>query len=281
MIQTVDNRTVMRVAALVVCTFHAVFATAIASPPAAPDVVSTGFPVGESIGYKIKWGPITVGSARIDCKRVSTNDHDLVEISITAKNNLMAAAFYRVNDTVRCLIDPASGQSLRVEKDTHEGDVICRDTLEFDRTALTATWESASAGISTNYRVKADTCDAVSFLYAMRRQRVPEGDSRDFHIAVDGMLHGIRVTSGALREQKVSGLGRVRSRCYTVKALKDGLFVNKIPRTIWVSEGACPIVTRMSMRVPVGVVKLSVNKYRQPCADGLAARSLPDVQSVD
>ncbi|MBL7115658.1 MAG: DUF3108 domain-containing protein [Kiritimatiellae bacterium] len=270
-----------RVVRAVVFLFFGLCLTVRAAPLAVPPADTVGFPVGERIGYKIKWGPITVGSACIDCKSVSVNDRDLVEISITAKNNIMSAAFYRVNDTVRCLIDPASGQSLRVEKDTHEGDVICRDTLEFDRTALTASWQSVSAGINTNYSVNADTCDAVSFLYVMRQQMVPEGDSRDFHIAVDGMLHDIRVTSGVQREKKVSGLGRVRSRCYTVKALKDGLFVNKIPRTIWVSEGACPIVTSMSIRVPVGVVKLSIDNYRHPYSDGLAAGSLPDVQSVD
>ena len=47
-----------------------------------------------------------VGSARIDCKLAPSND--LVEVCVMAKNNFMAAAFYRVNDTVRCWIDPVS-----------------------------------------------------------------------------------------------------------------------------------------------------------------------------
>ena len=227
------------------------------------------FPIGEKAVYKIQWGPFTGATSTISCEQVQVDSNDLIRIRVRVKSNWLVSTVYPVDDTVDCFIDPETGQSIRVEKDTSEGDKICKDVLTLDRNANTAHWISETENISTNYPIEAGACDAISFLYAFRQHRIASGEAMDFNIVVDTALHGITVAAadGKPREKKIGGDEQVECREYRVMPKRDDLFVRKIPESIWLTNDDRKILARMDVHIPVGTARIVLDEYIPPTAE--------------
>lgn len=222
------------------------------------------FPVGERAVYKIQWGFLSCGTSTISCDKVELNGKNLIRIRVQVKSNWLVSSVYPVDDTVDCFIDPATQLSVRLEKNTSEGDFICNDILVIDRTNNLAHWTSQSANITTNYPIEAGTCDAVSFLYAFRQHDFNTGDSREFNMAVDSALHGITITAKKTTEKKIGNDEKSLCRKYTVVPKRNDLFVRKIPLAIWLTEDDRKIMTRMDVKVPVGKARIVLDEYTAP-----------------
>lgn len=171
---------------------------------------------------------------------------------------------YPVEDTVDCYIDPDTGLSFRLVKDTTEGGVVRRDVLELDRKRNTAHWVSKSENDEARYAIEPGTCDAVSFLYAFREERLGAGETRRFHIAADRSLHGLAVRAGKVVEKSFLGGDKVACRRHEVIPERDDLFVRKIPKGIWVSEDKRRLVLRMDIQMPVGTTHVVLEQYQPP-----------------
>ncbi len=224
------------------------------------------YPVGEKATYIIKWGLIACGTSTISCDEVVVDGQKLIRIRIRAKSNWLVSTVYPVDDTVDCFVDPATQLSVRLDKHTSEGNFICKDILLFDRQHHTAQWNSESLNISTNYPITADTCDAVSFLYAFRQFEFIEGQSRSFKMAVDTALHEVSITAGNAKLKKIGNSGKVLCRKFTVTPKRDDLFVRKIPEEIWITEDNRKIMVEMVVKVPVGNVRIVLKNYIPPVA---------------
>jgi hypothetical protein len=222
------------------------------------------FPNGERSVYSVHWGLVPCGTVTISCDDVVAEDEELIRVRVRVQSNWLASRIYPVDDTVDCYIDPETQLSVRLEKDTREGDFVCKDTLVFDRENNTAQWDSQSANISTNYSIAADSCDAVSFLYAFRQYTFAERQSRDFNLAVDGVLHGITITAGDTGERELGNAGDVLCRKYVATPGREDLFVRKVPREIWITEDERKIMTRMVLTLPVGNVRVQLKEYQRP-----------------
>jgi len=225
------------------------------------------YPVGERARYTIHWGLVSCGTSTISCEQVERDGRPLIRIRIEVKSNWLVSSVYPVDDTVDCFIDPETQLSIRLEKNTAEGDKICRDVLRIDREKNIAYWDSESENVSTNYPIDPGSCDAVSFLYAFRRRQFSEGDSQDFKLAVDTALHGITITARETAKKRIGETGKTVCRRYIVIPKRDDLFVRKIPQSIWLSEDDRKIMARMDVKVPVGKARIVLAEYTPPTAD--------------
>jgi len=222
------------------------------------------YPVGETATYRIQWGLLNCGTSTIRCEEVLEEGRPLIRVRVRVKSNWLVSTIYPVDDTVDCFIDPETQRSVRLEKDTSEGDKLCRDILRLCRETNRAEWISESENMSTNYPIETGTCDAVSFIYDFRRHDFKESESRDFNIAVDTALHGITIEAGATANKKGPGGQRVRCRKYRVTPKRDDLFVRKIPEAIWLTNDERKVLVRMEVRVPVGKARIVLDEYTPP-----------------
>ncbi len=222
------------------------------------------YPVGEQAVYNIKWGLINCGTSTISCDEVEVDETTLIRIRIRVKSNWLVSTVYPVDDTVDCFIDPETQLSVRLEKDTSEGDKICKDVLRIDRKTNMAEWISQSENITTNYPIEAGACDAVSFIYAFRQHDFQEDEQRDYKIAVDTALHGISIQAKGTANKKQGTGEKVSCRKYLVTPKRDDLFVRKIPKAIWLTEDKRKIMVRMDVAVPVGTAKIILDQYIPP-----------------
>ncbi len=226
------------------------------------------FPVGEEARYKIRWGLITCGTSTFRCEEVDWNGRPMVRVRVQAKSNWLVSTLYPVDDTVDCYIDPETGQSVRVEKNTSEGDKTCKDVLEIDRENNVARWTSESDNITTNYPIEAGACDALSFLYEFRKHRIEQGSELDFNIVVDTALQGITIRAGKTDTKEIENIGKIKCRRYTVEPKRDDLFVRKIPKEMWLAENDHRILVRMDLQVPVGRARIILDDYTPPTPTG-------------
>lgn len=222
------------------------------------------FPIGEKATYRILWGLIHCGTSTISCDEVERNGETLIRIRVRVQSNRLVSAVYPVDDTVDCFIDPATGLSVRLEKDTTEGGFVCKDILEIDRETNIAQWTSHSQNIATNYPIAAGACDAVSFLYAFRQHDFAEGQCRDYPLVVDATLHAITVTAKETADKAIGETGKTRCRSYVVTPKRDDLFVRKIPKEIWLTDDDRKILARMDVKVPVGKARIVLDAYVPP-----------------
>lgn len=222
------------------------------------------FPIGETIKYSVRWGVIRCGTVTIKCDEVEFDEGPLIRVQVHAKSNWLASRIYPTDDTVSCYIHPKTHQSVRLEKYTSEGDYICKDILTFDREANRAYWESHSANITTNYAIYQDTLDAVSFLYAFRERTFQTGESEEYKLAVDDLLHSITITAGDCSTKSFDGLGCIRSRKFYTVSNTEGLFVRKIPKAIWISDDERKIMTKMTLELPIGESTILLDEYVPP-----------------
>ncbi|MEE9368307.1 MAG: DUF3108 domain-containing protein [Pontiella sp.] len=222
------------------------------------------FPIGERATYKIQWGLLSCGSSTISCDEVELDGKALIRIRVEVKSNWLVSSVYPVDDTVNCYIDPETLLSVRLEKNTSEGNFICKDVLKLDRINNEASWFSTSQNISTNYPIQTDSCDAVSFLYAFRQHSFKQNESRDFNIAVDSALHGISITAGKTGKKAIGKAGKENCRRYAVTPKRDDLFVRKIPLAIWLTEDERKIMARMDVKVPIGKARIVLDEYIPP-----------------
>jgi len=222
------------------------------------------YPIGERATYSIKWGLLCCGTSTITCDEVGVEGRTLVRVRVRAKSNWLVSTVYPVDDTVDCFIDPETQLSVRLVKNTSEGGFECKDVLAFDRENHTVQWDSDSLNISTNYPIIAGSCDAVSFLYALRQYEFSTGQSRDFNLAVDTALHSISITAGGTKQKDIGEHGKARCRKFIATPKRDDLFVRKIPKEIWITDDARKIMARMDVRVPVGTARIVLEEYVPP-----------------
>jgi len=224
------------------------------------------YPIGEKAVYKIQWGLFTGGTSTISCDLVEVDSNALIRIRVRVQSNWLVSTLYPVDDTVDCFIDPETGLSIRLEKNTSEGDKICRDVLTLDRESNRAGWISTSDNISTNYPIEPGVCDAVSFLYLFRQTDLKQGESKDFKIVVDTAQHGITVTAsdGKPKNKNVGAGQKVECREYRVTPGRDDLFVRKIPESIWLTNDDRKILARMDVHIPVGTARIVLDEYIPP-----------------
>lgn len=230
--------------------------------PQAPSE-SIRYPVGEQLSYRILWGFLPVGRTTVTCEKISENDTPRIRIRVEAKSTWLVSTLYPVDDRIDCYIDPVTGLPLRVEKKTSEGNHRCDDTLWLDHENLLAQWESRSASITTNYLIKSDTLDVGAFLYALRSLSFELNDSKSFNIAVDGLLHGLKITAEEKKPIKMAAeKKKVHCTRFSVVPDRTDLFVRKIPSDIWVTDDSRRIMVKMKTKTPVGHVRIVLDEIR-------------------
>ena len=210
--------------------------------------------VGEILKYDIYWGFIPVGHSEISSSWVEENGNPLINLRFTARSNRLVEKIYPVSDCIDCFVDPQTLLPSRLVKKTSEGRYLCDDTLTFDRDAGTASWEDRQRVTNCQYSVAQDTRDFYSLMYMMRMQNLRRGEQRSFTIASDDKVHDIRVWMGEEQTIELPDGSKVTANRLKVEQAKKGLFVRKVPGTVWVSRGNPRVILKMQLRVPVGSV---------------------------
>jgi hypothetical protein len=235
------------------------------------------FDVGEELHYRIHWGVIHVGDTRVTTEWIEEDGRELLLIRYRTRSNAFLDRIYKVDDTIEAVIEPHSFLPVRFSKVLNEGRYKTDELTIFDHAARKAYWTHRGRGDRKEFEIDADTRDIVTFMYFMRKYNFRPGETAEFRVMADEKIYDLSVTAGPIEFMKMPRYGRVQTLRITPEASFQGLFVRKGRMTLWISQDARRIATRIQATVPVADVHINLHEVKGPGDDmwvrGAAAAS--------
>jgi hypothetical protein len=218
-----------------------------------------GFPVGEVLHAHLRWGMVPVGTARISSEWTN-DDPPLIRLRVHVRSNAFLDRIYRIDDTVESLVDPISFLPLRFDKIMSEGGVNRRDATFFDRIDGRVIWQNLLAPEQRMYEAPPEIRDILSLMYSLRAVPMREGETNQYIVAGDEGPVEVRIAIRARRDYKHHRYGPIPAFHIRPDVGRDGLFLGRIPRDLWISADPPYVLLRLSVEAPIGYVHLLLDE---------------------
>jgi hypothetical protein len=226
-----------------------------------------GFPVGEELVFKIKWGVIPIGWSRVKSEWVEQDGVLRLRLRHRVRTNSVFEKLYPMNDLAESIVDPATFLPRTFVFSSRRRRVRCDSLVTFHHAAGLATIASRCDGTETLVEIEPDTRDILTFMFDRRRRPLQPG-SREAHRVMghEGMLDLVlelrgRETIRLPHHGPVLGLVVEPEMNYDELLIKDG----KV--RLWVSEDARRLATRLDIRAPLASVHAILCGVSGPGAD--------------
>lgn len=216
---------------------------------------SPGFPVGEVLIYRLKWGAIPVGTARISSEW-TTDTPPAIRMRVHVRSNAFLDRFYRIDDIVESVTDPATMLSLRFEKHMREGRSEQHDVTTFDRANSLVLWSNVLTGATREYTAPPDVRDILAIMFSLRSTTFSAGEQHTYVIAGDNDAAPVEITVTKERNYKTDRYGAIPALYLQPKVGPDALFLGRTPRDLWISVGMPHILLLLSVEAPIGRISL-------------------------
>ncbi|MCK9274724.1 MAG: DUF3108 domain-containing protein [Syntrophales bacterium] len=143
-------------------------------PAGAPVSLSSPFQTGESLLFRVYWGPFPVGKVKLEIMPFTEiSGERAYHFSMSARTNSFADIFYKVRDTIDSYTDAGMNHALRYTK-VGSGKDKRNETVTFDWTHNIACYSSFDDKKSS-IPVREGTFDPLSVFYAMRYFELKKG----------------------------------------------------------------------------------------------------------
>ena len=252
------------------------FAPAAAVAPAtaaAPAVKAIGFPVGETLSYKLYWGKIPVGTARIWSEWIEEGGRRLIALRMTAQTGPIVHALYPVDDAIESIVDPATLLPIRYSQRLREGRKHRQRDVDvvFSYDKRKAFWHNVSKDVSSDLDIGPDTRDILSFIYFMRAQAFDAGRRETFRVIVDEKIYALTLVGLEYQEISTPAVGDIKTLKLEPIASFGEIFTRKGRVWCWFSTDERRLCVRMQGEVPVAslhAVLVSVSDSGEPARPG-------------
>ncbi len=239
-------------------------APAPALPPAATNL---WFPVGEGLVYRVYWGVLPVGKARIQSSWVQEGTQTLFSLRYRARSNRVLAVIYPIDDRAELLVDPATFLPLRYSLNISEGRHRSLEVTTFDHQALVGTWESVWKKQRKTFRLESDTRDFVTFLYHSRQSQLAPGEKHQYRVMADDKIYDLWLEGLKKETVRLHGFGKVAALKMKPTAAFNGLFVRKGEMVGWVSTDPRHILLKLEADLPFANIHAFLTEVHGPGDD--------------
>jgi hypothetical protein len=224
--------------------------------------VPVPFAVGERLEYDVKFGPIKVGSGKMEVLGIDdVRGRPAWHTSFTVKGGTF---FYKVNDRLESWIDTHSFASLRHHQDLQEGrrDRERRYEIFPDRMVYTENEGEEQA-------TARDPLDDGSFLYFIRTVPLTVGQTYDFPRYFKPDRNPVRVR--VLRKEEIKVPAGTFSTVVVQPIIKSkGIFSENGRAEIWLSDDDKRIMVQMKSSLSFGTLNLYLKSYTPGTATATA-----------
>jgi hypothetical protein len=251
---------------------------------APPGATNLAFLVGEEMHYTIHWGFLHVGDTIATTEWVTDEQgRTRLLIRFRTKTNGLVEKLYPVEDLQEVMIDPDTLLPVYFYKKSRQGSHEDHERTSFDHAAGTARFHNFLRGTVEDIPIDADTRDLISLMYSLRGWDYPVGGTLATRVLTDKKVYDLSVKVVKKEKLDLKRYGRVASLRLDPEAKFDGLFVRKGKMTVWVSDDARRLCTRISAKVPVASVTINLERVLGPGNDfwvGKATGGSPEVTVI-
>lgn len=222
------------------------------------------FQRGELLEYRVHYGAVTAGTAKLEVKKDPVMMHGrpcyhMVGQGISSKS---FGLFFRVNDRYETYVDEESLMPWKFKRRIEEGDFKHYSEVEFDQVKNKAYERRSSVSHITTYDVPAYIQDVMSAFYYARTMDytdAKEGQRYHFQNFIDKKVHDLDVQFLA---REVIEVGGIKYRTVKLKPLvrEGGIFQHEGDLYLWISDDANRIPVRVESGLVIGSVQVDLDK---------------------
>jgi len=225
------------------------------------------FPIGEELVYSVSWNGIRVATATATTSMETVDGRELLVI----RQRTETYSFFRiwpVDDRHETLVDPETMLPIQYTKNLREGSYRCHEITTFDHEKGMAYYEHQTNGKKMEYSIQSETRDILSFLYFMRSKLLEPDQVLETQVMADEKLYDLTIKTEKTEKVRLPDYRqKIPSLRMVPEAKFDGLFVRKGKATVWVSRDARRLMTLLKVRVPLGSVRVKLQRVNGPGDD--------------
>ena len=228
---------------------------------------SLSYSPGERLSYRVHYGLINAGEAKIEIhdKLFVVNDKVCIKAVCTGKTTGAFDLMMRVKDSWGSYVDTNSHAPQKGFRDIQEGKYRLKEATSFDyvNNAVTVERETDKKS-SAVFKTLSDTKDIVSGFFYLRNlnfNNMRIGDTIAIHAFLEDKMYDFKV--------KYSGKGVVETKFGDIKCLKlnpimekNGLFEDGNSIRLWLSDDKNKIPVRIEADMFVGQVAMDLKEYK-------------------
>mgnify|MGYP003987032261 FL=1 len=211
------------------------------------------FTKGESLEYKIHYGPIDAGKATLKVQQEEGNYWFVAEGKSIGMFNL----FFKVRDYYESIIDTNCTCPIYFTRNVREGNYTKRENVFFNDALNRAETTRDTIGLPDNYQ------DILSVFYYLRSQNLDKfqpGDTVPIQVYLDDEFMSSNL-SYLGRDTLKTKFGYAPCTMWAPQLEVGRVFDEKNGMKIWVSDDANKIPLRIETPVLVGSIKMDLVKF--------------------
>lgn len=232
--------------------------------PPSRKVTNDAFQAGEVVEYRIHYGAVNAGTAKLEVKpeSVTVNGRDcfhMVGVGISSKS---FSLFFKVNDRYETFVDKETLAPLKFKRKIEEGSFKHYSEVEFDQTKHKAYERSSTVPGPIVYDVPAYIQDVMSAFYFARTQdysSAKPGSVYHFQNFIDKKVHDLDVVFVGREVIEISG---IKYQTVKLKPLvkEGGIFTHEGEMVMWISDDENRIPIRVESGLVIGSVQVDYVK---------------------
>lgn len=232
--------------------------------PPVRKVSNNAFQAGEVVEYRIHYGAVSAGVARLEVKpqleKVNGREcFHMVGMGVSSKT---FGLFFKVNDRYETYVDTETLVPHKFKRRIEEGNFKHYIEVEFDQNKHKASERSTTVPGPVYYDVPAYIQDVMSAFYYARTQdytTAKPGDISHFQNFIDHKVHDLDVQFVG---REVIEVGGIKYKTVKLKPLlmEGGIFTHQGEMYLWISDDENRIPIRVESGLVIGSVQVDFAK---------------------
>lgn len=204
------------------------------------------FAVGEQLNYRIRLGPVTVGTATLELVRLQAcGDRTAYVVRYSARSNRLISSVYPVRDRITSWADTLDFRSYRYTQRIREGQVRFKRDVQLDHAA-----GMARSSVGDSLQVPPGCHDVFSTLLRIRASCLEPGTTISVPVLMETEAVAFAVSVGPLGRVNVPA-GEFPCIEVIPQLGNEGPIRHEGTMTIDLSRDGRCLPVRIRMRVPV------------------------------
>ncbi len=220
----------------------------------AADEPELWFPVGESFEYRLQWGILRVGHARLETEWEEIDGRRLLVIRGVARTGRLVQRIYPIENDVVAIVDPETFLPLSYRQKVREGRRRRHETTVFNHVEGYAEHTCHRKNETEIIEINADTRDLLTLFYMIRRDGMQVDETAEFQVLVDDEIYDLTLTAQEFERVSLPAHGRVRGLRIEPVAQFGEVFVRRGRMWGWLSDDDLRICMKLSADLPVANV---------------------------
>lgn len=229
-------------------------------------VNNTAFGLGESLEYRVHYGAVTAGIAKLSVSKdpVTVKGRECFHMVGQGISSKTFSLFFKVNDRYETYVDMESLAPLKYKRKIEEGSFRTYTEVKFDQWENKAYERRSGYNHTDTYEVPPYIQDVMSAFYYARTQdysKAEAGDLTHFENFIDRAVHDLDVE---FLGREVIEVGGIKYKTVKLKPLvkEGGIFTHEGDMFLWISDDENRIPIRIEAGLVIGSVQVDLKKAK-------------------